>query len=291
MKNWFFIAGLFFILIGCEEEAPFINLQPEVNDTGLVDTSYISPTDTVPQTKNILISDYTGVKCPNCPKAAEIAKEISEKYPGRVIVYGIHANAIFGSPYPESKEDYRTEDGEALYDFFGRAPQPAGDIDRVLFPGENTIMAPYTKWKQYADRRIKVNNPLNLYLSSTYDSVTNEAIVRVKVWYLQEMQETHFLSLAVLQNNIIDYQIDITEKLPNYEHDHVLRDFITPYSGSPLIQNPEKNRVIIKEFRVNLNNLETDLWVREDMTVSAFVHNHIDSFTVKQVQEISFIGE
>lgn len=280
------ISVFILFILGCEEEPPFIDLQGEEVDTSLIDTTYVSSTDTTPETKNILIEDYTGVQCPNCPTAAKIAEEIADENPGRVVILAIHANDLFGEPFPESKEDYRIEEGQELYDFFGQKPQPAGDVDRFLFPNEDEVMVIYNKWKQYANQRLNASTPVNLELTKSFDSTSSDLVIKVKLHYTEEVNERQFISICLTQSNIIDYQINETEKIPDYEHDHVLRHFITPAKGYKLADDVEKNRIFIKEFRIKLDDIRGDLWVYEDMGITAFAHTMVDNFTVYQTKEI-----
>ena len=101
----------------------------------------IAPIDTGSQDtlvgQNILIEDFTGHYCGNCPLAAIEAKRLEEKYGSRIVVMGIHCtyfakpkdpNGIFGN-------DYRTPAGDALESKFnvGSAGLPKGLINRSRF--------------------------------------------------------------------------------------------------------------------------------------------------------------
>ena len=59
----------------------------------------------------ILIEEFTGAKCPNCPAGTQALEAILDKYPDNVVVVGVHSNflanpAVTGDPklsYPEAQ--------------------------------------------------------------------------------------------------------------------------------------------------------------------------------------------
>ena len=73
----------------CSEEPP-VGLFVETLDP-LLDTCYLETVAT-PELKNTLIYDITGVRCSNCPKAAEQAKTIINANNGRVSVIALYAD-------------------------------------------------------------------------------------------------------------------------------------------------------------------------------------------------------
>src|SRR5688500_18814574 len=89
MKNIFsFIAVLLFILVfaGCDKV--LIPQQPQNTSVAVNDTF-----------RKILIEDFTGHFCQNCPAAAEMVDSLSNAYPGQVIGVGVHID-FFAEPCP-----------------------------------------------------------------------------------------------------------------------------------------------------------------------------------------------
>ena len=94
-------------IFGCTEVPPFIDFSEPI--LLAKDTTYI--TTDIPQNvlKNVLIEDISGVKCNNCPKAADIAHDIQGKNDlGRVVVMTLHSNkyGAFTAPYSDSKDTF-----------------------------------------------------------------------------------------------------------------------------------------------------------------------------------------
>lgn len=272
------LAGIAIILGACEEEPPPVNLSP---DTGLTDTSYMGEGNVTPQEKKVLIEDFTGVRCNNCPDATDQAEAIKADNPGQVVILAIHCNDRFSEPFQDSKEDYKTEKGTQLYDFFGQPSQPAGAIDRKNFENQDDVVLSYPEWPNFANQRLKVETPVNLELTSNLDG--GEVRVLAKTRFLRNLTGKIYLTLALTEDNIKDVQLlPSGEKKKDYEHNHVLRKIITPFDGTLLHEAPEANRVVEQEFKAQLEND----WVKDSMHVVGFVHSKSDSTTVHQTNKV-----
>ena len=115
MKKYIsFFLGLL-IFTSCDKlEGPFMS------------DSNISPTDTnsTDFIKKVLIEDYTGHTCPNCPSAARELEAIHDIYGDRIIGVAIHVSKSFARPYhisqaPQFQYDFRTQWGYDWDNFFG----------------------------------------------------------------------------------------------------------------------------------------------------------------------------
>jgi hypothetical protein len=94
-----FVFVIVFI-IGCNETPPIIDFSEKNSD--LLDTTYIvSPIPSSVSTM-IFVEDLTGVRCSNCPKAAEKIKEIKVANPGNVVAIGAYPGTLknFMDPWP-----------------------------------------------------------------------------------------------------------------------------------------------------------------------------------------------
>ena len=89
----------------------------------------IVPVDTTTNqfVKNILIEDFTGHLCKNCPDAARELDAIHDFYGSRIIGLALHVGTTFGRPYPTDISvnpdqkfiyDFRTNKGEELDNHF-----------------------------------------------------------------------------------------------------------------------------------------------------------------------------
>jgi hypothetical protein len=248
------IALSIFALASCDEEAPpGLNFAPE---RSVFDTTYITNSIPAAQATNVLIEDFTGVKCPNCPRAQGVAKKLMSDYPGRVFVMAMHPGkgllATLTSPFKtpgddhDSKYDFRTEEAADLLTMLGGTSQlPIGSINRTLFSSENAIL-----------------------INDTASS------------------DSQFVSIAIIEDDLIDFQEDGTMVKEDYEHNHVLRRMITPTTGSQLKASIVSGRVFAKTYDYQFAPNET--WNRKNLKLVVFVHNGTNGsnkFVVQQVKE------
>ena len=57
-----------------------------------VEESYLIETGEIQAKKTILIEEFTGHQCPNCPRAAKALDDIVDTYGDRIVIVAIHAN-------------------------------------------------------------------------------------------------------------------------------------------------------------------------------------------------------
>lgn len=222
-----------------EGAADLIDFTPFVpaEDTSYVDLDTFNKAITQP--KNVLIEDFTGVQCSNCPDAAKKIKEIKEKHPGRIVSMGIYAGAeVFTNPKSgHSTYDFRTQDGNNIAKALGASGNlPEGSVDRVLFDGEESITTSRFIWLGNTETRLAENNPVTIDVNvSRADADT--LIILVRVLYMQSVEDdANFLAVYLSEDGLIDYQYDIFEgDIEDYEHDHVFRKSLTSPSGDSLV--------------------------------------------------------
>ena len=107
-----------------------------------VSTEWPSFTQNQNINRNILIEDFTGHTCQNCPEAAKELEAIHDVYGDQIIGIAIHVVKSFARPYPESaapkfQYDFRTEWGNAWESLFEITSLPKGMVNRIGYPDDN----------------------------------------------------------------------------------------------------------------------------------------------------------
>jgi hypothetical protein len=298
MKNIIkiFVASLF-LLSACKEEIPTgLNLTPE---RSVFDTTYITNTIPAPQPANVYIEDFTGVKCPNCPRAQATAKNIANANPNRVVVMAIHPGPnilnFFVSPFKtpgddhDSKYDFRSKEGGDIFNILGSSSSlPIGAINRIKFSGENVLIDD-TKWNNYTNSILASNSKVNIDTFGTkgvYFVEANKIRINTKVTFTTNIIDSQYVSIAIIENGLIDFQKSGGKVIEDYEHEHVLRRMITPSTGSQLKAQIIAGRVFEKTFDYEIAIEEK--WNTKNLKVIIFVHNGpggTEPYKVLQVKE------
>jgi len=270
--------------MSCSEIGPYINFKPDIADTNLVDTSYIASQDVIALPKKVLISDFTGVRCPNCPKASLKIHEIDSIYPNRTVALAIH---MFDNPLamPYSTDaDYRTTAGTQIYNNLGKSlGLPSGGINQKKHPSETNILVNIDKWLTYTQLELIETSPVNITLSSKAVSGQNKTyIIQVKAEYSKSVSGANYLSICLSESGMVSFQKLPTGEIDSfYKHKHVLRSMLTNPAGDLLFNSPEKNRVIIKEYKI----VVSDKWKEDKIEVIAYIHKSGLEFDVFQVEK------
>jgi hypothetical protein len=188
--------------------------------------------------KKILIEDYTGHTCGNCPKAAIQLHEIDSIYPGKIIGLGLHVGSFAtplpgfnGSPSTAFTADYRTTVGDIYDAKFGASAfgLPEGMFNRKDYDAVNqTQLKFYPNWQTYAAGIVGEPAALDLQIIPDYTNSTRKICVAVRDSFLTSLSGTYNLVVLLSQDSIIDWQNYLEVNQSNYVHRHVLRDAITP---------------------------------------------------------------
>ena len=152
------IIGIIFSINGCDEVT-----QP------FKEAGNVTPGDTDSVLQNVLLEDFTGHECPNCPEAQVIAKSLSDLYPGRVVVLSIHASDFYAAPNAEHPYDFRTTTGTTLDNFFKISPDglPAGMINRI--DDNNSKRIGRFSWESLVATELQKTPKVSLKLTASYD--------------------------------------------------------------------------------------------------------------------------
>jgi hypothetical protein len=288
--------------IGCEENPPFtintgnidIDTSQNGNEVTVIkrDTAFMAAA-MEPQDHVVLIEEFTGVSCINCPAGHAETKSILEANPNRTVAAIIHAGFLT-DPHPNSTEVFVTPETEALYNLLSVVAVPAAAIDRVPFDGEPYLaIVGKSKWAGRVAEQISKTTPVNVYLHKDYNSATRQLNVYVQMRYTESLSDAHNLTVYVIENNISDSQL-----LPDpvtlehiiddeYAHQHVVRDVLTNTAGDALPNGFALNSgaVVVKTFATTL----PEHWNADNCHIVAFVHQADSERKVLQTAEIAII--
>lgn len=188
--------------------------------------------------KNVLIEDFTGHRCFNCPNAATLLHNLEVANPGRVFGAGVHSSALGISSFQETNAEYPTE----LYNnfafeigtYFGSQPgssflgNPHGTVNRRLNGTDNTA-SPGT-WTSVTTSELNRTLQVNLQSVAHYFSATRGLFLHVEVdKFDASLTDDIALVVYVLEDSVVGPQL-----MPNlsrndtYVHKDILRDCIGP---------------------------------------------------------------
>jgi thiol-disulfide isomerase/thioredoxin len=198
---WAVCCALLFIA-GCKENDPAI-VYHVANST---DTTYIVSTP-VSAPHNVLVEEFTGQTCPNCPAAHATLDAAVAANPGRVNVIGLYIYGIpQGTPVPGSANDLRDSSAYAVASqiYKGVGSLPVGGVDRIYQSGSPQLDA--SLFTGVIGSQLSVADSVNLSVSSSYNATTNQATITVTTTYIYASPSNYYLSLVLVEDSIIDKQ-------------------------------------------------------------------------------------
>lgn len=242
------------------------------------DSSFIASELSVEaQNRNYLLEEFTGVRCPNCPAAHAIVADILNNNPSNVFAIAAHAGFLT-APHTGSSQDFRTDAGTEVYNYFQASGQPVLMINRHTFTEENSVLLNNRNiWENRFNTYATSNggeSDLNLYIYHTFNQASGLLHSYVQLVYPSAMEaSTQHYSVAIIENNISAPQATSSGLNNNYVHQHVLRDYISNAIGNTITNGGSvaPNTVITKALPTY--NIPSN-WNINELYIVAFVHTN-----------------
>lgn len=277
MKASYLFLGLFLLgglAAGCDnisEDDRYIKVEKPVIDNP----------------RNLLIMEFTGNSCLNCPTGASIVEQIKEdEAPGRVISVGLHPyGSHFTEPVaslhtPSHKQDLRSDAATALFDYY----QPSG-FPAAVFNGLKSSMSGSTgDWIQRASEALNSTSYITLTARCYYEEETAKLGVDYNVEFLDDISRKLNVTVWLVENKIMGTQTMPDGKLNlNYEHNHVLRASLNGDWGTELGSKFEAESIENGRAEMTLS----EEWNAENCDVVVYVYSD-DTKEVEQAISVPF---
>lgn len=255
---------------------------------------YETPPKPVDSRRKILIEDFTGHKCGNCPRAARLIYDsLQNIYPGQIISYGVHAG-FYAKPLPLpgvgcDTVDYRCDAGNKWDTLFQVTAQgnPTGMVNRTDYSASNDQVKYASEWPTSVATLLQREAEAIIDIENTYNNSTRSFSTTVKTEFLKSLSGTYKLVVVVTEDNIVSCQKDDDATpilVQDYVHRHVLRGAINGYEGESIVLNPEEGDSESKTYSLVLNQN----WVDMNCSVIAFVYNEA-TYEIVQAEEKKII--
>jgi thiol-disulfide isomerase/thioredoxin len=237
--------------------------------------------------KVVLLEEYTGFRCGNCPAANEVAHQIKDKYPNNVILLAIHAGSL-AMPTPNHKYDFRSKvmnDLEAYFNIAGSLGTPNGLVDRV--PYNDNLILSSASWEPAVLERMKQKASVKITLEPSYDQSSRMITCKTKLTFLDKGYSSYHLALYVVEDSIVQYQTDYRKNpidIYDYVHNSVIRDAMTSTWGEQVSVNDISKGTIISNSYQKIIPSKAD-WRPEWIRIVAILTDNNKSYEVIQSAE------
>jgi hypothetical protein len=228
------------------------------------DERYIEVGEITPK-RAVLLEEFTGQNCRNCPEGHEVISKLKEQYPDAFIAVSIHAgptdNAIPASE-STSKTDQglKQDEGDEYANAWGILSYPRGVFNRT-----SGVLA-LDKWAAQMLVELQKDADVEIQLSAKYNAATNSVEVTTTLEPTENIGGN--LQLWLVESNIVSFQQNGSKRDRNYVHNHVFRSSINGTNGEAV--NLTKNIFGTYSGEIKVQ----ELWEPANLSVVAFVYNN-----------------
>ena len=221
----------------------------------------------------VLLEEFTGHQCPNCPEASKAAKDLKEIYGDQLVIVTIHAGWFANTDDDLFSYDFTTPVGCALGDHFNVEQFPVGLVNRTRFGG--SLLLGYSAWAEAIPQLTEHPPRFDIQIDSEFDQNENTVQVDVGVTVLESSDCNYRLSVFLTESGIIkpqktndpDYPSGVIEE---YEHNYVLRESFNGVWGDLLNDSSITPEMV---FSNSYSLAWDDEWAPENSNIVAFVHH------------------
>jgi hypothetical protein len=232
-------------LAGCDEVANPIqsnNLNPE-------------DTVTIVGKRAIVLEDYTGQTCSNCPDATKTAKNLEKLYGSRLIVIAPHVGFFADPNPPDFPANFKTSVGNEIDQFFGiNGVLPAGTVNRRRV--NNFWKLSYPNWPTEVQRLVSLESPFSMTDTLDYDTSTRVLNLTVKIKVESNPGSGPFnLMVYYTEDSVLSPQLHKPPlgTVQNYYHSYMLRGSLNGTWGEALtVSSASVGQTIAKTFNFTL---------------------------------------
>ena len=211
-----------------------------------------------PAQRVVLLEDFTGQRCTNCPLATDIIEQLQETYGEAIVAVGIHGGPLAFAGNARTL-GLKTETGDEYYNHWNLEYQPVGLVNRQKAPVN------YTEWTAVVKEELQ--KPAPLWLGG-YVSVTDNTLDM-----LIEARGTDGTVTGKLQVWLLEDSITALQMMPDgsanqeYIHNHVFRTAVNGIWGEDF--SVEEGMLERREMSLPLH----PEWKTEHLSIVAFVYN------------------
>lgn len=210
----------------------------------------------------VLLEEYTGQKCVNCPTAHEVIENLLAQYADTLIVVSIHGGGDANS-YNESKFPafgLANEQSEAYVKAAGIGAFPKGVVNRA------TGVQSKDEWA--ASIREQKARPSNLEMTLAREFNADSTAMTITANLSAEAKIDGYLQLWIVESGIVAPQY-LPDGSTNrrYVHNHVFRSAVNGQNGERIALAPREDAAIEHNIELKEN------WKAANLSVVAFVYN------------------
>lgn len=216
----------------------------------------------------VLLEDFSGVRCVNCPKAAGQAHNLTEFYGDNVIVVAYYPKNPAGltTPYNQTDVDLRTEVAQTYATAYAIPQLPNGLVNRTGGAKD------YPEWASAVTGFILDSTNYARLGGKAWRGESLEVNVEIEGGFVENYAKAGEIGILtmVIEDSIVVEQLTPQGRNPGYVHNHVFRMLFSDVWGDKVLnEKPEKGTDFTQTYRATVS----EAWRSEKLSVVAALVN------------------
>ena len=215
----------------------------------------------------VLIEDYTGQYCVNCPRATEEIERLVEQYGDSVVI----AVAIHSGPFSKLKGEpspLYTEVGDQYFSRWNLSSQPVGLVDRLF----GSMPLNFTDWGGAINYELtdpeRSKTVASFIVNTAYNDETEQVGVQVHTIGMDTGPVSGKLQVWLVEDSIDSFQLmPDGSRTEHYNHMHVFRASINDPWGDDLTVS--HGEVVSRLYEFSMD----PAWVPEHCSLVVFLYD------------------
>lgn len=237
-------------------------LLPFVSCSDISEDERFIPIESVTPQRAVLLEDFTGQECVNCPAAHREIESLVKQYPEDIVPVSIHAGS-FAISATARRPGLMQPEGNIYNDRYGIDEWPKGVVDGrsgALNPGQ---------WSDYVREELKREAAVAIDLSASV-SPDDPTVISIECTLRPAANLQGALQLWIIEDGIVAKQIDKEAgTIPDYVHNHVFRAVVNGIDGENVSLQAGVHKTIA--HTIGIRDTEKEKWVAENLSVVAFI--------------------
>ena len=240
--------------------------------------------------RKILVEDFTGHTCGNCPRAAEAAESLKEIYCDHIVTIATHIGWFAKTKSNSDSSyayDFTTQIGDELDTYFGVDGQglPRGMVNRTEV--DNKLILAYGSWGTGVEALVGLAADMDITIENEYEEATRTVTTKVTSGFINNLSGTFNVVVVITEDSIINWQKDYDPALPDdnlefYVHRHALRGSFNGAWGDEVgTGDVGAGTSVEKTYSMVL----PDEWVESRCSVVAYVYEKTSKEVIEAEEE------
>lgn len=234
-----------------------------------------------PGPRKVILEEFTGVNCPNCPQGHDVIEDILTTYPNDEVFVISHnpSNSNFTSP-TGGATDFRRDFLDSFYTGAYCSPvsgsrfMPSAFINRELWSDGERLQS-RGDWEGYVDDVVASGNPpMNIGISSTYDILSETITVDVEIYYHTDVTDDNSFYVWLGEHDLTsDSQSGSSANAANpYVYvNNIFRETLTTGTwGDPVTGSTTAGSLFTAQYTFDMIQAQ-DPMLLENLDVLAFI--------------------